>query len=179
MVRRLFPTPVRPEPAVKIHKSQVLLLSFALAAPLGACTQAEKAAPTAEAELPRSSEQSPAPSPELKLDESKLPGVNRFQPADLDTSKSPCADFGGYVNGKWLGANKIPGDRTSWGAFEMLDERSTAVQKQLAQRAAEMPHATGVEKIIGDFYATGMDSARINAQGLSPLKAELETISQL
>ncbi|MFL5343762.1 MAG: M13 family metallopeptidase [Hyalangium sp.] len=150
-------------------------MSLALATPLAACTKMDKAAPAADAELA----QPPADTTALKLDESQLPGVNRFQLADLDTTKSPCADFTGYVNGKWLAANKIPGDRTSWGAFEMLDERSTAVQKQLAQRAAEMPNATGVDKIIGDLYATGMDAGRINAQGLEPLKGHLEAISQL
>ena len=29
--------------------------------------------------------------------------------------KDACTDFGGYVNGKWLAANPIPGDRTSVG----------------------------------------------------------------
>jgi putative endopeptidase len=53
-----------------------------------------------------------------------------------------------------------PGDRTSWGAFEMLDERSTAVQRQLAEQAAAMKDATGVEKIVGDLWATGMDEPR-------------------
>ncbi len=55
--------------------------------------------------------------------------------------RTPCVDFTGYVNGKWLAANKIPGDRTSWGAFEMLDERSTAVQKP-ARRAGRRDAAT-------------------------------------
>ncbi|WP_224243150.1 M13 family metallopeptidase [Hyalangium gracile] len=156
-------------------KPQVLLLSLALSTPLAACSKQDKAAPTAEAGL----EKPAASSPALKLDESQLPGVNRFQVSDLDPSKDACTDFAGYVNGKWLAANKIPGDRTSWGAFEMLDERSIAVQKQLAQQAAAMTGATGVEKIVSDLYATGMDEARINAQGLEPLKAQLDAISQL
>ena len=99
--------------------------------------------------------------------------------ADLDTSKDACTDFGGYVNGKWLAANAIPGDRTSWGAFEMLDERSTAVQRQLAEQAAAMTNATGVEKIVGDFYATGMDAAKINAQGIKPIQGRLDAIAAL
>ena len=101
------------------------------------------------------------------LDESKLPPVGRFLIGDLDTTKDACADFGGFANGKWLAANAIPGDRTSWGAFEMLDERSSAAQQQLAEQAAADKNATGVEKIVGDLWATGMDEAKINAQGLS------------
>ena len=116
---------------------------------------------------------------QLTLDESKLPPVNRFLIADLDTSKNACTDFGGYVNGKWLAANKIPSDRTSWGAFEMLDERSTGVQHQLAEQAAADKNATGIEKIVGDFWATGMDEAKINAQGIEPIKGELAAIDAL
>src|SRR3546814_16838774 len=78
--------------------------------------------------------------PALTLDESKLPPGNRFQLADLDSSMNACVDFGGYVNGKWLAANAIPGDRTSWGAFEMLNERSIAVQRQLAEQEIGRAH---------------------------------------
>jgi putative endopeptidase len=115
----------------------------------------------------------------LTLDESKLPPVNRFAIGDLDTSKNACTDFGGYVNGKWLAANEIPGDRTSWGAFAMLDQRSEAVQHQLAEQAAADTAATGVEKIVGDFYATGMDEAKVNAQGIAPLQSRLDAIAAL
>ncbi|MBO7941978.1 hypothetical protein JTP77_039700, partial [Streptomyces sp. S9] len=110
------------------------------------------------------------------LDESKLQKVNRFEIGDLDSAKDACVDFAGYANGKWLAANPIPGDRTSWGAFEMLDERSNDVQHQLAEQAAADAKATGVEKIVGDLWATGMDEAKVNAQGIEPLKADLAKI---
>src|SRR3546814_5560821 len=84
-----------------------------------------------------------------------------------------CIDVGGYVNGKWLAANAIPGDRTSWGAFEMLNERSIAVQRQLAEQAGAEDGASGARDLVGDFWATGMDAEKINAQGIEPLKARL------
>ena len=112
-------------------------------------------------------------------DAQALPPVNRFSAGDLDRSRNACSDFGGFVNGRWLAANPVPGDRTSWGAFEMLAERSIAVQKQLAERAAALPRPEGIQKIVGDFWATGMDQATINAQGLEPLKARLRTIDRL
>ncbi|WP_407060811.1 M13 family metallopeptidase [Agrilutibacter terrestris] len=154
-----------------MKKPQVLLLSLAVTAALAGCGKKEEAA------------SSPAPAATAEaaftLDESKLPPVNRFAIGDLDATKDACTDFGGYVNGKWLAANAIPGDRSSWGAFEMLDERSQGVQRQLAEQAAAMSNATGVEKIVGDFYATGMDSAKINAQGIEPLKSRLDAIAAL
>ena len=106
-----------------------LLLSLSIAAALSACQKpAEKPAADTSAK--------PNAAPAYTLDEAKLPPVNRFQLSDLDTSKNACTDFSGYVNGKWLSANTIPGDRSSWGAFEMLDERSQGVQRQLAEQRA-------------------------------------------
>ncbi|HEY5971659.1 MAG TPA: M13-type metalloendopeptidase [Pseudoxanthomonas sp.] len=155
-----------------IRKPQILLLSLAVSAVLAGCAKKEE---TAAATVDTAAAAPAA----LTLDESKLPPVNRFQMSDLDTSKNACSDFGGYVNGKWLAANAIPGDRASWGAFEMLDERSTAVQRQLAEQAAADNNATGVEKIVGDLWSTGMDEAKINAQGIEPIKAELAAIDAL
>ena len=151
---------------------KILLLSFSIAAALTGCQKpADKAATdtgTAKANAAA-----------YTLDESKLPAVNRFQASDLDPSKDACTDFAGYTNAKFLAANPIPGDRTSWGAFEMLDERSNAVQRQLAEQAAARKNATGVDKIVGDFWATGMDEAKIEAQGIQPIQAELASIDAL
>ncbi|MGN6512840.1 MAG: M13 family metallopeptidase [Lysobacteraceae bacterium] len=137
---------------------------------LGAC---QKGADGAVAEAKA------AAAPALHLDEAKLPPVNHFAVADLDAGKNACDDFDGYVNGKWQAANDIPGDRSSWGAFDMLAERSLAVRHQLAEQAAADDKATGIEKIVGDFYATGMDDARINAQGIAPLQDRLASIDAL
>jgi putative endopeptidase len=155
------------------RKPQILMLSLAVATVLAACAKKEDAAPAAD-----TAAKAPA-ALELKLDESTLPGVNRFMIGDLDTTKNACTDFAGYANGTWLAANAIPSDRTSWGAFEMLAERSTAIQKQLAEQAAAHPGATGVEKIVGDLWATGMDEAKVNAQGIEPIKPMLTAIDGL
>ena len=155
-----------------VRKPQILLLSLAVAAVLTGCPkQEEQSPPAATAAAPAATE--------LKLDESKLPAYNAFTAADLDASKDACTDFNGYVNEKWLNANEIPADRTSWGAFTILDERSVAVQHQLAEQAAAMKNATGIEKIVGDFWASGMDEAKINSLGITPLKADLAAIDGL
>ncbi|MDQ3056777.1 MAG: peptidase [Pseudomonadota bacterium] len=151
-----------------------MLLSVAITLALGACKRdGDTAQPAADVGT------APAEAKKFTLDDSKLPPVNRFLVGDLDASKNACTNFGEYVNGKWLAANDIPSDRTSWGAFEMLDERSTGVQRQLAEQAAAMQNAGGVEKIVGDFWSTGMDEAKINEQGIAPLKSRLDAIAAL
>ena len=159
------------EPPVTATKPKILLLSLAVTIALAACDRdaapADTAAPAADADTA------------LTLDESTLPPVNRLAADQIDTSKDACTDFAGYVNGKWLAANEIPGDRTSWGAFEMLDERSTAVQRQLAEQAAAMDDAGGVTAIVGDLWATGMDQEAINAAGIEPIQGRLDAIAAL
>ncbi len=157
-----------------LNKPQVLLLSFAIATAVGACSQQDAAAPADGADT-----QPAADTNALTLDESALPPVNSFQASDLDPSKDACVDFGAYVNGTWLAANDIPSDRTSWGAFEMLDERSTAVQRQLAEQAAANDSATGVQDIVGDFWATGMNAEQIDAQGIAPIQGRIDAIAAL
>jgi predicted metalloendopeptidase len=49
-----------------------------------------------------------------------------------------------------------------------------AVQHQLAEQAAQVKNPNHIEKIVGDLWATGMDEAKINAQGIEPLKADLD-----
>ena len=150
---------------------KILILPLAVAAALAGCNRAETPAAAAAEAAPRAAA--------YTLDESKLPPVNRFLASDLDPSKNACVDFAGYANAKFLAANPVPGDRTSWGAFEMLDERSNAVQRQLAEQAAARADATGVDKIVGDFWATGSDEAKIEAQGIAPMQAELAAIDAL
>src|SRR5690606_35844835 len=98
--------------SVHVNKPKFLLLSLAVTIALAACA---RGAPPAEG----AADGSAAPAT-LAIDESKLPPVNRLALDQIDDSKDACSDFSGYVNGKWLAANPIPGDRTSWGAFEML-----------------------------------------------------------
>ncbi len=130
------------------------------------------------AEEPKSDAAAKA-TPVWKLDESQLTAPIRFGTADLDPAKGVCKNFAGYVNDKWLAANPIPGDETSWGPFDVLGLRSLGIQRQLAEQAAALPAPTGIDKIVADFWATGMDEARVNAEGIAPLKDRLAAIDAL
>jgi len=119
--------------------------------------------------------------PKLQVDLSQVAQQPiAFNAADLDTSIEACQDFNGFVNSKWLAANPVPGDRTTWGAFPALGERSLQVQHEIAKAAAAGTWPAGsMEQKVGDFFASGMDEAAIEAAGLSPIQAELDAIAAL
>ena len=154
-----------------VRKPQVLLLTLAVTAVLAGCPQQQKADSAAAATTP-ASPATPAPAAEL-------PPTSAFSVADIDTSKNICDDLAAAVNDKWLAAHPIPADRTTWGSFEMLTERSLAASKQLAEAAAAKTDNTGVEKLVGDMYATGMDEAKVNAAGITPIQPMLDKIGTL
>ncbi len=147
-----------------------LSFSIALAIGLSACAKKEEAAVPAKTET----------APTLSIDFSKLPALPAFNAADLDAASPICVDLNQHVNGKWLAANPVPNDKTSWGSFEMLGERSLAVQKQIVEAAAASKPAAGSnEQKIGDLYGTGMNEAKLNADGAAPLKPYLAKIDTL
>ena len=78
----------------------------------------------------------PQAAPAWSLDESKLVAPIGFSATDLDPAKNACNDLSAYANDKWLAANPIPGDKTSWGPWDVLELRSLGIQRQLAERAA-------------------------------------------
>jgi putative endopeptidase len=86
-------------------------------------------------------------------------------------------DFFAHANGKWYDTFVIPEDRASYGIFTTLDEVSQQrVREIIEQAAASQPAAGSPEQKIGDFYASFMDEAAIEAAGLAPLQADLDRI---
>ncbi|MDN8662916.1 M13 family metallopeptidase [Stenotrophomonas indicatrix] len=142
-------------------------LTIAIAASLAACGKNETA-PAADAAKPA-------------FDQSQIKtALISLNSADLDPSIAACTDLNGFVNSKWLKANPVPGDQTTWGSFEILRERSLEVQHALVQQAAASQAKAGsVEAKIGDIWKTGNDEAKIEAAGLTPLQPTLDKIGAL
>ena len=100
--------------------------------------------------------------------------------AAMDRSVSPGADFFAYANGAWLRATEIPADRSGTGAFVILDELSQRRTRAILDDAsAATTSATGDAKKAGDYYATFMDQAAIEAKGTKPVAAALERIAKI
>ncbi len=144
-----------------------LLLPLAISLALTACQQPAAPSSTAATDAAK-------PAADVTL-----PPLAAFNIADIDTSKNVCANLADYVNSKWLAANPVPSDKTSWGSFEMLDERSVAASHGIAEAAATSTSPSHIEKLVGDLYATGMDEKAIDAAGLKPIQPILDRITAL
>lgn len=104
-----------------------------------------------------------------------------IDPANMDLTVKPCDNFYYYSNGTWLKNTPIPDAFSSWGSFTELSEKNNEVLKAILEEAASDMKAkkgSGVQK-VGDFYATGMDSAAIEALGWKPIAGDLKRIDAL
>jgi putative endopeptidase len=99
--------------------------------------------------------------------------------ANMDTTVNPGEDFYKYANGNWLKNNPIPAEYSRYGAFEVLEEENyTQMKTILAEASADKDAAIGsVNQKIRDFYNSGMDTVKIEQNGITPLKAELDQIN--
>jgi len=87
-------------------------------------------------------------------------------------------DFFAHASGKWYDTFVIPEDRASYGIFTTLDEQSQQRVREIIEQASAKHPAQGTpEQKIGDFYASYVDQAAIDAAGLKPLQEDLDRIT--
>ncbi len=89
-------------------------------------------------------------------------------------------DFYRYVNAKWIAANPIPPEYGSWGSFHEVHVGNEMLLHDLLEKAAADSGQPGSpERMVGDYWAAGLDEAGIEASGLSPLQTHLDLIASL
>ena len=106
---------------------------------------------------------------------SQTRGLDR---ANLDTTCAACTDFYQYANGGWLARTEIPAAYTTFGTFREVADRGDVVLHSVLEDAAKgaKDHST---REAGIFYATCMDTAAIEKQGVKPLAARLARIDAI
>ena len=98
----------------------------------------------------------------------------------MDTSVKPGDDFYKFVNGGWEKRTEIPADRSSWGGFGILRDLSDTRTRAIIDDVSKQTNAPGsVAQKVGDFYASFMDEATVEARGAAPLKPELAKIDAI
>ncbi len=100
--------------------------------------------------------------------------------AGMDKKVKPGDDFYKFVNGTWEAKTEIPADRSSWGGFAVLrdlsDQRTRAIIEDAAKQNAP---AGSVAQKVGDFYASYMNEAAVEARGIDPVKPMLAKIDTI
>lgn len=95
-----------------------------------------------------------------------------------DQTVKPGDDFWTYANGGWDKRTPIPADKGSVGYGQLLTDEAEANVRKILDDMAANPAVYGASgKQVGDFYASWMDEAGIEAKGIAPLKPYLERIA--
>src|SRR4051794_3779367 len=144
------------------HAAVSLRCSIAIAALVPALLSAQNSTPSTP-----ESQRTASPS-ELRV----------FDPSLLDASVDPCENFYRFSCNGWFKRNPLPPDQTSYGRFTELFELNRLHLKQILEGASSKADSRSPnEQKIGDEYASCMDTATINKQGLKPLQQELDRIA--
>ncbi len=105
--------------------------------------------------------------------------------ADVDPAIVPAADFYGYANAAWLRATPPPADGASLDTTSMLRAQNAQRVRALIEAAADPASRPGsavpsaIVRKVGDYYASLLDRAAIEARGLAPLATDLAAIAAI
>ncbi|MFC9993606.1 M13 family metallopeptidase [Nocardia sp. NPDC127526] len=92
-----------------------------------------------------------------------------------DPGVRPQDDLYRYVNGKWLDNYKLPPDKTSYGTFAEVEERTQQQLHGIVEGIHDPKDGTDAQK-IRDLYDGYMDSAEVDKLGMTPLRDQLARI---
>ncbi|HJQ36268.1 MAG TPA: M13 family metallopeptidase [Thermoanaerobaculia bacterium] len=108
-------------------------------------------------------------------------GPHGFDLRQIDRSVSPCDDFYEYSVGGWIKAHPLPATYARFGRFEEVAERNRDTLRAILEASAKDAKAesgSNTQK-VGDFWSACMNESAIEAQGVTPIKAELDRIDAI
>ena len=99
---------------------------------------------------------------------------------NLDTTAVRGADFYQYACGGWMAAHPLTDEYSRFGTFDYLAENNREQLKGLISEIASKEHEKGsVAQKIGDLYNLAMNTEKLNADGMNPIKEDLEKINAI
>lgn len=103
-----------------------------------------------------------------------------FELSNFDTTVSPAQDFNEYVNGNWIKNNPVPASKSRWTAFNEVVERNNKILHEILEECSKKEAEKGSHiQQIRDFYNVAMDSAKLEQEGLAPLKPYLDKVAAI
>ena len=100
---------------------------------------------------------------------------------NMDTTVSPTVDFYDYAVGTWIKNATIPAAYPAWNAAYIVhDNNYDKLKEILISSEKDKSAAKGSNvQMVGDFFASGMDTVKIEKDGYNPIKPELEKIDNM
>ncbi|GAA4641022.1 M13 family metallopeptidase [Gordonia humi] len=95
----------------------------------------------------------------------------------VDPAVRAADDLFTHVNGRWLTTHEIPGDRSIDGAFHVLRDNAESDVRTIVEQCADDPGDDAASTLIGDLYASFMDTERIEERGLDAIRDYLTAIA--
>ncbi|MBP6863636.1 MAG: M13 family metallopeptidase [Candidatus Didemnitutus sp.] len=108
----------------------------------------------------------------------KLP--SGFSTQHMDLSVDPKVDFAQFAAGGWYKNFQMPADKSRFGAFDTLEQNNWTNLKAILEDVSAKTHAPGsIEQKVGDFFASAMDTAAIDAAGTRPIERQLVAVANI
>ena len=115
--------------------------------------------------------------------DSNAPANKVVQIQGLDSAVKPGDNFFRYVNGIWYDSAQIPSTQAGVGAYMFMNYPQRMRLQMILDSVSKASNPAGsIEQKIGDFFASGMDTATINKRGYEPIKpllAKIDAISDI
>jgi putative endopeptidase len=111
---------------------------------------------------------------------STTPDKEFIEISGIDPTLKPGDNFYRYANGKWYDSVPIPASQAGVGAYMFMNYPQRIRLQGILDSVSEGQHAEGsIEQKVGDFYASGMNTATIDARGYEPIKPTLAAIEAI
>ena len=111
------------------------------------------------------------------------PGAEKnlaIDPSNMDTTVACGEDFYEYACGGWIKKNPLKPEYARYGSFDVLAENNQKQMRELIDELEKAENEPGsVAQKVGDLYKMGLDSVRLNKEGVSPISEALKNIASL
>ena len=105
---------------------------------------------------------------------------NKIDFNGISETIKPGDNFFEHVNKTWLDTVVIADDQAGVGSYSFLNIPQKKLLENILTEVSASTHKDGsIEQMLGDFYASGMDTARINTLGFEPLEAIFTKIESI
>ena len=106
-------------------------------------------------------------------------GITAVDRNNLDPQTRPGENFYQYACGGWKLNHPLDPQYARFGTFDQLAENSRNQVKDIITTLGTNNPRGSIKQKVGDLYAQGMDSVRLNQEGMAPLKEGIDQFKTL